>query len=480
VVLRRLAPFLSRAANSSGLESSAKMMAMPLRSAAAKVSQAWRGLSIAGEVYGYGVLCRQGSARALSQIIPQISPKDVLPNSGRRVVVGISGGVDSSVTAMLLKQSGEFDEVVGVFMQNWDSGDETGDSFACPIAQDYKYAKDVCKQIGIPLYTVNFVQEYWNEVFEPYLKRFRKGTPNPDVFCNREIKFKCFRKFVEDRFGSDTHLATGHYASLRKDPNDPEGPPQLIKAEDPNKDQTYFLCGVPGEALRRVHFPLGNMHKTQVRELATEAGLCTAEKKDSVGICFVGKRKFADFIEEYIEPVAGVFVDETGIVRGEHNNVHAFTLGQRAPISGAAKKMYVARKDHETGEILVVDNPEHATLKATGLRLHRNALYWIKGTAPTALLEKPGQSEYECNCKVRYRTADVPVTLRFTDDSCEWLDVTFAEPTLSATPQQIAAFYTRSGDPVGDDVCLGGGIIQEVLSVADQEVENQTEEASTA
>ncbi|GBG24514.1 Mitochondrial tRNA-specific 2-thiouridylase 1 [Hondaea fermentalgiana] len=382
----------------------------------------------------------------------------------RRVVVGISGGVDSSVAALLLKQSGQFDEVVGVFMQNWDPGDEAGDSYTCPIAEDYKYAREVCEQLDIELHAVNFVQEYWNEVFEPYLTGFRRGTPNPDIFCNREIKFKCFRKHVEERFGKDTHLATGHYASLRRDEADPNALPLLVKAVDPIKDQTYFLCGVPGEALRRVHFPLGHLHKTRVREIAAEAGLCTASKKDSVGICFVGKRKFGDFIEEYIEPVGGDFVNEDGVHLGTHSNVHAFTHGQRAPISGAASKMYVARKDIATGRILVVDNPRHPLLLAQALRIHRSALYWVNGEAPGPLGENPGKSTLSCMCKVRYRTQDVPVTLRFTDASCEWLEVRFENAAGSATSQQVAAFYLG-------DVCLGGGVIHEVQSLAGEDAD---------
>mgnify|MGYP000344648917 CR=1 FL=1 len=242
----------------------------------------------------------------------------------KKVFVGISGGVDSSVAALLLKRQGY--DVVGVHMTNWDPSDEVGEQ-VCTNTEDRKYAKEVCEQIGIPLIEENFVQAYWNEVFEPLLEAYSRGvTPNPDTACNSQIKFGHFLERCKAR-GAD-FIATGHYASVRQtDPAD-DSTIELLCGTDATKDQAYFLCRVPGAALKQALFPLATLSKREVRTIAKENGLCTADKKDSYGICFVGKRKFPEFLSQYIDLQPGDFVDPSGKVLGEHGGVQLFTNGE--------------------------------------------------------------------------------------------------------------------------------------------------------
>mmetsp|Transcript_23379 Transcript_23379/g.43512 ORF Transcript_23379/g.43512 Transcript_23379/m.43512 type:complete len:390 (-) Transcript_23379:1538-2707(-) len=366
----------------------------------------------------------------------------------RRVVVGISGGVDSSVSALLLRESRRFDEVIGVFMRNWDQGDEVGDSYTCPIAADFADAERVCKQIDIPLHKADFVADYWNRVFEPYLSRFAEGgTPNPDVFCNKEIKFKCFKAFVQDNFGADTCLATGHYARIGA-PSVPGGVPRLLRGLDNTKDQSYFLSAVSGEALRNVVFPVGELPKTEVREIAKRAGLCTAQKKDSVGICFVGKRRFPEFLQAYIDPVPGRFVGLDGKDYGSHTGVHLYTLGQSARIGGVRERMFVAAKDVQNGTITVVPGGDHPMLIAVSLNVQAKQMFWVAGAAPS--------DRFRALACVRYtqRAVECDVIV----DSAGNVSVTFDQPQSSVTPQQIVALYD------GEE-CLGGGVIDSFQSL---------------
>ena len=242
-------------------------------------------------------------------------------NSHTRVVVGMSGGVDSSVVALLLKQQGY--DVVGVFMKNWDDTDENG---VCTATEDYKDVAKVASKIGIPYYSVNFEKEYWDRVFTYFLDEYKKDrTPNPDVICNKEIKFKAFLEYA-DQLGAD-YIATGHYADLERDAN---GHMHLMRAVDQNKDQTYFLSQLDHEQLDRVMFPLAGLTKPEVRAIAQEAGLATANKKDSVGICFIGEKgHFRDFLSTYLPAKPGKMVTLDGTVMGEHTGLMYYTIGQR-------------------------------------------------------------------------------------------------------------------------------------------------------
>mmetsp|Transcript_8737 Transcript_8737/g.14157 ORF Transcript_8737/g.14157 Transcript_8737/m.14157 type:complete len:371 (+) Transcript_8737:37-1149(+) len=363
----------------------------------------------------------------------------------RRCVVGMSGGVDSSVAAHLLKSQNQFQEVIAVFMKNWDYGDEFGEANPCPIDEDYKYASQVCDEIGIKLHRVDFVQDYWNKVFEPYLDSFNYGTPNPDIFCNKEIKFKSFKNFVAKEFGNDCWLATGHYARLRHRPG---CVPELLKGRDPLKDQSYFLSAVAGEDFRNVLFPVGELEKTQVREIASRVNLCTAKKKDSVGICFIGKRNFGDFIGEYIDPLPGRFKSADGKTDyGEHPGIHKLTIGQKARIQGVSHRFYVLSKCYETNTIYV-GQEDDPMLFSKSCKIPVEKMFWVAGSAPGCLLNG---GSFDCSIQTRYRNSPNNCTLTLED---QHLHVHFHQPEKSLSPMQIGAFY------VGD-VCLGGGIMTE-------------------
>ncbi|EFA07642.2 mitochondrial tRNA-specific 2-thiouridylase 1 [Tribolium castaneum] len=281
----------------------------------------------------------------------------------RKVVVGISGGVDSAVAALLLKKRGY--DIQGVFMQNWDIADEKG---YCSADADYKDAALVCDKLDIKLTHVNFVKHYWNEVFSNLIKEYETGnTPNPDVLCNRNIKFNYFYKYARNELGADA-IATGHYARTSfgsyLEHYNPEKGVRLLNAVDWFKDQTFFLCQVNQEALQRTMFPLGDLMKPEVKKIARENGLeKIARKKESMGICFIGNRKFQDFIREYIDDKPGDFVDvDTAKVVGQHNGVHQWTLGQRARLHSYESPYFVARKDVDKNIIYVVKGTKHPLL----------------------------------------------------------------------------------------------------------------------
>ena len=276
-----------------------------------------------------------------------------LPPLGRtrqRVAIGVSGGVDSSVAALLLKRAKCFD-LVGVWMDNWDPSDEEGaDACRATREKDYEDARGVCKTLGIPLERVSFQKEYWNRVFVPFLDGYGKGnTPNPDIFCNREIKFQCLQDFAFEELGA-SYVATGHYARLRYGPRT-----ELLSAADPLKDQSYFLSAVSGDRLSRSIFPLGDIKcKDETRDMARSAGLCTAEKKESYGICMVGKRDFGDFISGYIDQKPGdVLCATTGAILGEHSGLNRYTIGQRSRICGLREAMFTVSKNVERNTITV-------------------------------------------------------------------------------------------------------------------------------
>jgi tRNA-uridine 2-sulfurtransferase len=356
----------------------------------------------------------------------------------QRVIVGMSGGVDSSVAAWLLLQQGY--EVEGLFMKNWEEDDEAG---YCAAEEDLRDARSVCDRLGIKLYTVNFSHEYWDRVFEYFLQEYSAGrTPNPDIMCNREIKF---RAFLDHAMGLGADLiATGHYARAGRDES---GSPLLLRGLDNNKDQSYFLCMLSAQQLDRVLFPVGEYEKPKVRELALEAGLVTHDKKDSTGICFIGERKFRDFLSRYLPAQPGDIVTAEGETIGSHQGLMYYTLGQRQGLGiggrqGAGDEpWYVVGKDLEANRLIVGQGHDHPLLFHGGLIASQ--LNWIAGEVPVQPLR--------CTAKIRYRQPDQACELSRLPDG-RW-QVTFDAPQRAITPGQAVVFYQEA-------ICLGGGIIE--------------------
>lgn len=357
-----------------------------------------------------------------------------------RVVVGMSGGVDSSVTALLLKRQG-FD-VIGVFMKNWDDTDEFG---VCTAEEDAEDVRRVCDQIGIPYYTVNFEEEYRDKVFEYFLEEYRRGrTPNPDVMCNREIKFGEFLQKALD-LGADV-IATGHYARVSL----VDGKYELQRGVDTNKDQSYFLHALNQSQLARAMFPIGHLNKPDVRKIADEAGLATAKKKDSTGVCFIGERNFKEFLSQYLPAKPGNMVDlVSGDIKGRHDGLMYYTLGQRQGLgiggSGNGEPWFVADKDLESNTLYVVQGDTHSSLYSVALTA--TDINWI---SPEALAES---ESIRCTAKFRYRQPDQGVTLTAQDGGV--FQVVFDTPQKAITPGQAVVFYD-------EEVCLGGGTIDKV------------------
>ena len=352
-----------------------------------------------------------------------------------RVVVGMSGGVDSAVSAYLLKEQGY--DVIGVFMKNWD--EQQGGE--CTAAADYEDVREVCNCIGIPYYTVNFEKEYWDRVFSYFLKEYRAGrTPNPDVLCNQEIKFAAFWDFAR-KTGAE-FLATGHYARLE---NTPEGV-LLKKAADPAKDQTYFLCLLTQEQLKNVLFPVGGMQKTQVREIAGRLGLNVAVKKDSTGICFIGERKFKQFLQTYLPACPGEMRTLAGEYIGRHDGLMYYTLGQRRGLNiggrGTGERWFVVEKDLKNNILYVEQGSDHPALYSGAL--YMKEFNFISGICPA--------DKFECSAKFRYRQSDQKVTV---EANSKGYTVEFADKQRAVTPGQYCVLYDN-------DVCLGGGVIEEV------------------
>lgn len=361
----------------------------------------------------------------------------MVDNSKIRVVVGMSGGVDSSVSALLLKQQG-FD-VVGVFMKNWDDKDDSG---VCTETEDYEDVKKVADQIGIPYYSVNFEKEYWDRVFQYFLGEYKKGrTPNPDVMCNKEIKFKSFLDFAMD-LDAD-YIAMGHYAKTRVDEN---GIVHMMRPKDGNKDQTYFLSQLSQDQLKKVIFPLADLTKPQVREIAKAAGLSTAAKKDSTGICFIGERNFTKFLSEFLPAKSGNMITPDGKVVGQHAGLMYYTIGQRSGLGlGSTKEStepwFVVGKNLKKNE-LIVEQGDSPRLYSTSL----------DGSEVSFFTGMPEESfDLKCTAKFRYRQPDVGITLHYNADN-NTVKVDFDEPARAVTPGQEIVFYQ------GDE-CLGSATI---------------------
>ena len=360
--------------------------------------------------------------------------------TGGKVIVGMSGGVDSSVTALLLKQRGY--EVEGLFMKNWNEDDGTE---YCTAAADLMDAARVCKTLGIHLHTINFAEEYWDRVFAYFLDEYKAGrTPNPDILCNREIKFRAFLEHAQS-LGANW-IATGHYARLIAEPSG--GKRYLHKGIDGNKDQSYFLHAVPQAALERTLMPLGKLEKPAVRELAEQHQLVTHDKKDSTGICFIGERRFKDFLENYLPASPGEIVDDTGRVLGEHRGLMFHTIGQRQGLGIGGRKdsstepWYVAGKQLESNRLLVVQGKDHPLLFRN--TLEADQAIWFDDDAVY-----DGQT---LAAKIRYRQADQPCTLRFLNGSKSQISLEFASSQRAVTPGQSAVLYDG-------ERCLGGAVI---------------------
>ena len=356
------------------------------------------------------------------------------------IVVGMSGGVDSSVVAKLLKDKGE--QVVGLFMHNWEEKDPNG---VCTSEQDYEDVKKVCTKIGIPYFSVNFAKEYLDRVFSHFLEEYKAGrTPNPDVLCNREIKFGPFLEYAK-KLGAEK-IATGHYANVEEK----DGLFYLKKAVDQNKDQTYFLNQLNQEQLSQVIFPIGNLTKPELRKLAEEYGLSTAHKKDSTGICFIGERKFKEFLSTYLPAKAGNIVNkQTGKVIGRHDGLMYYTLGQRKGLGiggshdGTGEPWFVCEKDLKNN-ILYVTQGNDDCLYSVALK--SGVVNWI----PT----KPKQTNFDCYAKFRYRQPEQKVNVTINKDGTTL--VQFAERQRAITPGQYVVFYD-------EQYCLGGAVIEEVI-----------------
>lgn len=364
-------------------------------------------------------------------------------NANTRVVVGMSGGVDSSVTALLLKEQGY--DVIGIFMKNWDDTDENG---FCTATEDYKDVALVAEQIGIPYYSVNFEKEYWDKVFTYFLDEYKKGrTPNPDVMCNKEIKFKAFLEYAME-LGAD-YVATGHYARVYRDE---EGVSHLLRGVDSNKDQTYFLNQLSQEQLSKVMFPLGEIEKPEVREIAKRAGLATASKKDSTGICFIGERDFKEFLMNYLPAQAGEMRTLDGEVMAQHDGLMYYTIGQRKGlgIGGTDGKSndpwFVIGKDLENNVLYVGQGYENDHLYAT--TLEASDFFF------TMNIEYP--RTFRAKAQFRYRQNEVDVTVHL-DETRTKARIEFDEPARAITPGQAIVLYK-------EDECLGGGTIDAAYS----------------
>ena len=350
-----------------------------------------------------------------------------------KIVVAMSGGVDSTVAASLLKDQGY--DVIGMFMKNWDETDENG---ICQASKDWDDVVAVCDKIGIPCYSVSFAKEYWDNVFKHTIDEFKKGnTPNPDVLCNREIKFKVLLDKAKELGGE--YLATGHYCRRKKDGDEW----QLLKGIDRNKDQSYFLYMIKSDILKNVLFPIGEMEKPSIRSMAKDLKLPTAEKKDSTGICFIGERNFKNFLSQYIDFKPGNFENSQGEVIDQHDGVPFYTIGQRKGlnIGGPGDAWYVVGKDIARNVVIVEQGADHPALFASGLKA--NQLTWISEK------NRP-KTPFSCTAKIRYRQNDTACVIENIKE--DTANVRFLEPQRAVTPSQSIVFYDQ-------DICLGGGVI---------------------
>lgn len=355
----------------------------------------------------------------------------------QKVIVGMSGGVDSSVSALLLKNQGY--DVVGLFMKNWEDVHE--DASNCSSQQDYEDVVRVCDTIGIPYYTFNFTKQYQESVFSQFLEELQIGyTPNPDILCNREIKFKVFfEKALE--LGAD-FLATGHYAQIKNN--------LLYKGVDPQKDQTYFLYTLKKSILQKILFPIGTLHKAEVRKLASLHQLPTALKKDSTGICFIGEKKFTQFLQSYIPYQEGDIKTLCGKTLGKHLGIAFYTIGQRKGLKiggqkeGTGNPWFVVKKD-------VLTNTIYVTQEASQSQLYQSSLL---ATQVSWIDEKPPSFPYHCQAKIRYRQEEQPCKIEKIED--DKILVSFFNPQRAITPRQSIVFYEGS-------LCLGGALIEKAI-----------------
>jgi tRNA-specific 2-thiouridylase len=359
-----------------------------------------------------------------------------IPSQPARIIVGLSGGVDSAVSAFLLKQAGH--DVLGIFMKNWE-GDDT--ETYCPASEDLAEAQAVSDHLGIPFQSVNFADQYWQRVFAYFLDEHRAGrTPNPDILCNKEVKFKAFLDYAKQQ-GAD-YIATGHY--VRRSSNDTNT--QLLKGLDPQKDQSYFLYALNQTQLAQSIFPIGGLEKTEVRRIAKQIGLKNHARKDSTGICFIGERKFKAFLNEYLPAKPGLIQTPDGDILGQHDGLMFYTMGQRQglQIGGQRGKSeapwYVADKDLAANRLIVVQGNDHPALfRGT---LTASQIHWIN---------EPPKLPATLKAKTRYRQTDQTCTIHPDHDGR--LQVIFEAPQRAITPGQSIVFYQ-------EDICLGGGIIE--------------------
>ncbi|CAG9001030.1 MAG: tRNA-specific 2-thiouridylase MnmA [Candidatus Celerinatantimonas neptuna] len=360
-------------------------------------------------------------------------------NNSQKVIVGMSGGVDSSVSAYLLQQQGY--QVEGLFMKNWEEDDGTE---YCSAAADLADAQSVCDKLGIPLHTVNFAAEYWDNVFEHFLEEYKAGrTPNPDIMCNKEIKFKAFLEFAAEELGAD-YIATGHYVRRVYE----NGHWKMLRGLDSNKDQSYFLYTLNEKHMAQSLFPVGELDKPDVRKIAQEQGLITASKKDSTGICFIGERKFTEFLQQYLPAQPGNIETCDGEVIGTHQGLMYHTLGQRKGLYIGGRKdspeepWYVVDKDIKRNVLIVGQGHDHPRLRSMSMQVKQ--LHWVNRT----IRKEP----FRCVVKTRYRQADIPCQVMPQDH--DTLLVLFDEYQVAVTPGQSAVFYDH-------EQCLGGGIIEQ-------------------
>ncbi|OBX04118.1 tRNA 2-thiouridylase [Gallibacterium genomosp. 3] len=370
-----------------------------------------------------------------------VTPEQFAQNQQKKVIVGMSGGVDSSVSAYILQQQGY--QVEGLFMKNWEEDDGTE---YCSAAADLADAQEVCDRLGIHLHKINFAAEYWDNVFEHFLQEYKAGrTPNPDILCNKEIKFKAFLEYAAEDLGAD-YIATGHYVRRRGDDNSA----QLLRGLDGNKDQSYFLYTLSSQQVGQSLFPVGELEKSVVRQIAEELGLVTAKKKDSTGICFIGERKFKDFLARYLPAQPGDIRTVDGEVIGRHDGLMYHTLGQRKGLrigglkNAGDEAWYVVDKDLEHNELIVAQGHDHPRLFSVGLIASQ--LHWVN--------RQPLTQRLRCTVKTRYRQQDVACEIIPIND--DMIEVRFDKPQMAVTPGQSAVFYL-------DEVCLGGGIIEQQI-----------------
>lgn len=373
-----------------------------------------------------------------NQYFTNITDEQRAENATKKVIVGMSGGVDSSVSAFILQQQGY--QVEGLFMKNWEEDDDTD---YCTAAADLADAQAVADKLGMKLHKINFAAEYWDNVFEHFLAEYKAGrTPNPDILCNKEIKFKAFLEYAAEDLGAN-YIATGHY--VRRAGSDDNA--QLLRGLDNNKDQSYFLYTLSKKQVGQSLFPVGDIEKPIVRQIAEELGLITAKKKDSTGICFIGERKFKDFLARYLPAQPGEIRTVDGKVVGRHDGLMYHTLGQRkglgiGGVQGLSEEpFYVVEKDLINNILIVAQGHDNSALLSSGLIASQ--LHWVD--------RNPIRESIRCTVKTRYRQTDIPCEIIPIDD--DNIRVVFDEPQIAVTPGQSAVFYQG-------EICLGGGVIE--------------------